>query len=255
MKKILSIILCIALIFAFAGCTEKRGTDLEEVQKAGKLVVGITDYAPMNYKIDGEWTGFDTEFATLFAKELGVEVEFVEIIWADRYTALDEYKIDCIWNAMTIMPMYQTNYSVSDPYVLCGQVLVMKADVVDNYENGYDVRKLKFALEKGSAGESCIVDREGFKNVVLKPTQQDALAAVAKGEADAAVVDVIIADMLVGKGKQFPQLAKGFDYSSEYCGVAFRKDSDLTEKLNEFMDEIRDEELIELANKYGLTLY
>lgn len=257
MKKFLALLISAIMVFSFVGCKKKqpRGTDLEEVKKAGKLVVGITNYEPMNYKVDGKWTGFDTEFAKLFAKELGVEVEFVEIKWADKYKALDEYKIDCIWNAMSIIEEYQVNYSVSNPYALCGQVLVMRADEVGNYETGYDIRKLRFAVEKGSAGAVCCMDREAFKNVTEVETQYKALEAVAAGEADATVIDIILADTVVGEGKKYPTLAKGFDYSSEVCGVGFRKDSDLTPKLNEFMEKIRDKELIELANKYGLTLY
>ncbi len=252
MKKILAVILCLLMVFSLTGC--KRGTDLEEVTKAKKIVIGVTDYEPINYKVNGEWTGFDTEFARLFAKELGVEAEFVEIKWSEKYTLLDEYEIDCIWNAMTIIPEYQVNYSVSNPYIYCSQILVMRADVVNNYENGYDVRKLKFAVEEGSSGDAC-VDREGLQNVKFVATQYDALDAVAKGEVDATVIDDILAEKVVGKGKKYSNLATGFDYSSEVSGVAFRKDSDLTEKFNKFLEKIKDNELTDLANKYGLTLF
>ena len=256
MKKLLALLLTAVLIFTFAGCKKKKEeqkTDLEKIKEKGKIVIGITDYEPMNYKVDGEWTGFDTEFAKLFAKELGVEAEFVEIIWSEKYDVLDKGKIDCIWNAMTIMPNYQVDYSVSDPYLQCGQILVMKADVVGNYDNVYEIRKMRFVVEKGSAGAACM-EREGFKDVKELETQYDALKAVSSGEADAAIIDMIFADTMLGEGKEFPDLARGFDYSNENCGVAFRKDSDLLEAFNGFLAEIKDDKLTELANKYGLTL-
>lgn len=251
MKKLLAVLLCVIMLFTFAGC--KRGTDLEEVMDAGKIVIGITDYEPLNYKVDGEWTGFDTELARLFAKKLGVKAEFVEIDWKDKYDLLDEYEIDCVWNGMTVIYEYQVNHTMSNPYIYCGQILVMQADVVDNYKNGYDVRKLKFAVEEGSAADACMF-REGYENVTKTLTQYDALDAVASGKADCAVVDNILATRLVGKGKKYENLSLGFDYSSETVAVGFRKDSDLAEKVNEFFEEIRDTDLIDLANKYGLTL-
>ena len=55
-------------------------SDLAYIQANGKLVVGITDFAPMDYQDEnGEWIGFDADMAKAFAKSLGVEAEFVEI--------------------------------------------------------------------------------------------------------------------------------------------------------------------------------
>ena len=79
MKKLLALLLILIMSLSLIGC--KRGSDLEEIKKANKIVVGITYYEPVNFKVNGEWTGFDTEFARLFAKELGVEIEFKEISW------------------------------------------------------------------------------------------------------------------------------------------------------------------------------
>lgn len=255
MKKFFSIALSLIMLFSFVGCGT-RGTDVEEIKKSGKLLVGITECEPMDYKENGEWTGFDAEFARLFAKEkLGVEVEFVEIIWKERYDRLKEYDIDCVWNGLTIDTEQQEaeGVSVSAPYVLNSQVLVMKEDRVADYENGLDVKDLAFAVEEGSAGDLC-VQREAYKNVTLVETQDKALELVNDGTADAAIIDITMADAVTGEGKKYSALGKGFSFSIEGYGVAFRKDSDLTDMLNKFIDEIRDDELWALAEKYGLTL-
>ncbi len=252
MKKLLAIILSLIMILLMCGC--ERGTDSEEVKDAGKLVVGVTVCEPMNYKVDGEWTGFDTEFAKLFAKDkLGVEVEFVEIDWSNRYNLLDEFEIDCIWNGMTVDKKQQAEYSVSNSYAKNSQILVMMADKVSNFENGYDVRNLLFATEKGSAGYLC-VKREGLDNVECK-TQHEALKSVSTKMADAAIVDYTLAQVVVGEGKTYSNLATGFPFSDETYGVCFRKNSDLTELVNEYINEHRDKELLELSKKYGLTLF
>ena len=239
------------MILSFAGCS--RGTDLEEVADNGELVIGIRNYKPVSYKENGEWTGFEVEFAKLFAKELGVKAKFVEIDWTQKYNLLEEYDIDCVWNLLTILPNYQTTITMSDGYCWSNQILVMKADVVDNYKNGYDVRKLKFVAADETSGDVCL-EREGYKYSSVVPTQTDALNAVKSGKADCAIVDEIFAKQYVGKG-EYSALATGFYYSEEGVAVGFRKDSDLAKKFKEFLSKVKDEELTDLANEYGITLY
>ena len=79
MKKFIALTLAVLLTLAcFAGCGKAEpATDLAAIKDKGKIVIGITDYAPMDYKDEnGNWTGFDAEFAQMFAKELGVDCEF-----------------------------------------------------------------------------------------------------------------------------------------------------------------------------------
>ena len=115
--------------------TAAAATDLSYIQDNGKLIVGITDYAPMDYKDEnGNWTGFDAEFAQLFAKELGVDCEFFVIAdWGKKFVELETKNIDAVWNGMTITDEAKLNASVSNPYVVNAQVLVMKADKIASY--------------------------------------------------------------------------------------------------------------------------
>ena len=181
MKKIIAMLLALMLVLTcFAACdsapaadqvgesdatsdvqtddsqtAENADSDLAFVQANGKLVVGITDYAPMDYKDEnGEWTGFDAEFAQLFAKDLGVECEFYVIAdWGKKFMELDTKQIDAVWNGMTITEEAKLNSNVSDPYVVNAQVLVMKADVIGNYADAASITGLTVAVENGSAGQ------------------------------------------------------------------------------------------------------
>ena len=125
MKKLLAMAMAILMVLScFTGCNANTDqTDSEYVKAKGKLVVGITDYEPMDYKDEnGEWTGFDAEFARLFAKELGVEVEFFVIAdWGKKVYELDSKNIDCIWNGMTINDELKSLTNCSDPYVFNAQ--------------------------------------------------------------------------------------------------------------------------------------
>ena len=231
-------------------------SDLADIQAKGKIVVGITDYAPMDYKDDnGEWTGFDAEFAQLFAEEIGVDCEFYVIAdWGKKFLELDTDMIDAVWNGMTITEEAQLNASVSDPYVVNAQVIVMKADVVADYADAASLADLTVAVENGSAGQTA-AEEAGITDIVLTQDQAGALMEVAAGTSDACVIDITMANAMTGEGTSYADLAPGIALTSEEYGVAFRKDSDITAAFNEFMAKIKaDGSLQALADKYQLTL-
>ena len=268
MKKFIAMLLAVLMIAAcFAGCqatptndetnndTQNTASDLAEITANGKIVVGITDYAPMDYKDEnGEWTGFDAEVARLFAEEIGVECEFFVIAdWGKKFMELETKSIDAVWNGMTITEEATSNASVSDPYVINAQVVVMKKDQVANYADAESMKELTVAVEEGSAGQD--VATEAGLTTISKQDQAGALMEVAAGTADACVIDITMANAMTGEGTDYADLAMGISLSSEEYGVAFRKGSDLTAKLNAFFDKLAaDGTLKQLAEKYELTL-
>jgi polar amino acid transport system substrate-binding protein len=257
MKKVICLILSVLMLATcFAGCGAKENSDLAAIKKAGKIVVGITDYAPMDYKDEnGEWTGFDAEFARLFAGELGVDCEFFVIPnWGTKFMELETKQIDAVWNGMTITEEALTNSSVSDPYVINAQVVVTKIDALEVYNSVEALSGLTIAVESGSAGETCANEIAGA-NVVPLQNQEAALMEVAAGTSDACIIDITMANAMTGDGTSYADLGYSLSLSEEEYGVSFRKDSDLTAKFNEFMIKLRDEgTLRDLAEKYNLTL-
>ena len=257
MKKIIVMLLALAMMLTcFTACGAKSDSDMANIKKAGKIVVGITDYAPMDYKDEnGEWTGFDAEFARLFADELGVDCEFFVIPnWGTKFMELETKQIDAVWNGMTISEEAKTNSSVSDPYVINAQVVVMNANVLANYESAENLAGLKIAVESGSAGETCANEIANV-NVFPLQNQEAALMEVAAGTSDACIIDITMANAMTGEGTSYADLGYTLRLSEEEYGVSFRKDSDLTQKFNEFMAKLKDEgTLQELAAKYNLTL-
>ena len=258
MKKMFVLFLALMMALScFTACGgAEKDSDLAAIQKNGKIVIGITDYAPMDYKDDnGEWTGFDAEFARLFAEELGVECEFFVISdWGKKFLELETKQIDAVWNGMTITEEATLNASVSAPYVVNAQVLVMKADVVGNYATPESIADLAVAVENGSAGQDAAA-AAGVKNLILVQDQGAALMEVAAGTSDACVIDITMANAMTGEGTSYADLTSGISLTSEEYGVAFRKESDLTAKFNTFMEKlIADGTLQALAEKYNLTL-
>ncbi len=172
-------------------------SDVDYIKANGKMIIGITDYEPMNYKDEqNEWTGFDTEFALAVCEKLGVTAEFIEIDWDNKFVALESKAIDCIWNGMTISEDVLNNTSCSVAYVKNAQVVVMKADAAADYADAESMAELSFAVESGSAGAAA-AEECGFENVVEVGTQTDALLEVTSGSCDACIIDLTMANAMV----------------------------------------------------------
>ena len=233
---------------------KSKTSDLAYVQKKGTLVIGMTEYPPMNYLDDnGEWTGFDTEFAYLVAEELGVEVKFVPIVWDTKWFSLKAKDIDCVWNGMTLDDTAKANASCTDPYVRNAQVVVVKDSMKDTYTDASTLKDCTVAVEVGSAGKSA-AEAAGLKFVEYT-AQSDALMAVESGKADACIIDITMANAMTGEGTGYSHLTSSFSLTEEVYAIACRQGSDLTEKINEIMaDLMKDGSLQKLADKYELTL-
>ena len=259
MKRVLVMLLAALMVLTcFAGCGASGKSDLKYIQDKGTMIVGITDYSPMDYKDEnGEWTGFDAELAQMVCEKLGVKCEFFVLAdWGKKFYELETKNIDAIWNGMTITEEVTLNTNCSAPYVVNAQVLVMKADVVGDYDSVESLAPLTFAVENGSAGQDAVVEAgipEG--QIIAVQDQAAALMEVAAGTSDACVIDITMANAMTGEGTSYADLASGISLTSEEYGIGFRKDSDVTAKVNEILDQLRaDGTMQALADKYNLTL-
>jgi len=252
MKKLLALLLALIMVLSFASCGKEQ-TDLEKIQDEGKIIVGITEYAPMDYKEGDKWVGFDAEFAEAVAKKLDVEVEFKVIDWDNKFLELSSGAIDCIWNGMTITDEVKKNTSCSKPYAKNEQVVVLNKEIAADYAEVDSVKELKFAVESGSAAESVAKDA-GYEYVAVK-AQSDALLEVESGSVDACIIDITMAASMTGEGTSYADLVQGVSLTKEEYGIGFRKGSDLTEKINGYIDEMKaDGTLTALSEKYGVAI-
>ncbi|MEE1015590.1 MAG: transporter substrate-binding domain-containing protein [Lachnospiraceae bacterium] len=211
-------------------------SDLAYVKEKGTLVVGITDFAPMDYKDEnGEWIGFDADMAKGFAEKLGVAVEFVEIDWDNKILELDGKTIDCVWNGMTLTDEVKSAMDCSNAYCNNAQIVIIPADKADDYQTVESLEGLSFAVEAGSAGEAAVTEL-GLDCTPVK-AQSDALMEVAAGTSDAAVIDSLMAAAMVGEGTGYDTLTYTVGLTTEEYGVGFRKGSDLAAELNAYFVE------------------
>ena len=241
---------------AAASAAETAASDLDYIKEKGKMVIGYTVYEPMNYTdADGNFTGFDTELATAVCEKLGVEPEFVEINWDTKVVELDAKSIDCIWNGMTLTDDIMANTATTKAYAKNAQVVVVKEGT--DYSSTADLVGKTVVAEAGSAGEAAIEGDENLAQAdyVSKSVQTDCLMEVAAGTADAAVLDLTLANAMIGEGTDYASLKIVDELNAEEYGVAFRKDSDAAAAVDAVFDELKaDGTMQALADKYGLAL-
>ena len=241
---------------AGSAASASADSDLAYIQGKGKMVIGYTVYAPMNYTDDeGNFTGFDTELATAVCEKLGVEPEFVEINWDTKVVELDAKSIDCIWNGMTLTEDIMANTATTKAYAKNAQVVVVKESTA--YTSTADLAGKTVVAEAGSAGEAAIQGDENLAKAdyVSKSVQTDCLMEVAAGTADAAVLDLTLANAMIGEGTDYASLKIVDELNAEEYGVAFRKGSDAAAVVDAAFDALKaDGTMQALAEKYELTL-
>ena len=251
MKKYIALLLALLVVLScFAGCSLKEKT----------IVVGYTNYAPMNYKDEnGKLVGFDTELAEAVFTKLGYKVLFQEIDWKAKYTDLNSGAIDCVWNGFTancaddedgIQRAEKVDFSYN--YMENRQVIVVKKG--SGIAAAADLNGKQGAAESGSAGESY---GNSFEGAAIKgfDVQTKCIFEVNSGTADFAVVDAQLAKSYVGKGDyQDLEIVDSLSSDVEFYAIGFKKGSALTAKVNEQLEALaKDGTIMALAEKYGVA--
>ena len=237
---------------AASAAEESTDSDVAYIQDKGTLIVGITDFAPMDYKDDnGEWIGFDADVARKVAESLDVDVEFVEIDWDNKILELENKSIDVVWNGMTLTPEVTSAMETTKAYCNNAQVVVVNADVADDYQDVDSLADLSVAVESGSAGEAAA--NENGLNAIAVKSQADAVMEVAAGTSDACIIDLLMAGAMVGEGTSYPDLTHTVELTTEEYGIGCRKGSDLAAYINEQLKALYDDgTLEEIGTEYGV---
>ena len=255
MKKLIALILAAIMLCALLASCGVSGSDLNTVKNNGKLVVGVTVYPPMDYIDDetGEWTGFDAELAQQFADSLGVNCQIVIINWGNKVAELNSNQIDLVWNGMTATDELGEKIDFSVPYAKNAQVVIVKKGTTMTAEG---LKDAKIAVETGSAGASVAEETVKATKINKVTAMVDALNEVLAGASDAAIIDLTMAESVIGKGNYAElEMVDGLRYGEEVFAVGMRKGSDLKEKLDAFLKEkYADGTMAKLLEKYQVVL-
>lgn len=261
MKKIFAVILALVMtvgaVFTMSSCAKEDGV----------LVCGVTPFPGFNEKdANGEWTiGFDTEFALAVGEIIGMKVKFQEIDWDQKYNELNSGAIDCIWNGFTANSTDENpsgkNVKRSDlvdfsyGYMLNQQCIVVRTDRLSEFTSVESLKGKTACAEGGSAGATyakTVTDEEKVNDKAR--AQKDALLEVKSGASDFAVVDILLAKNLCGKGDNTNiAIVESIVLDHEIYAIGFKKNSELTDKVNAAIKQLEESgELKKLAEKYNL---
>lgn len=262
-KKLIALLTTVFCLTALTACGQTADTgaatdsDLSYVQGNGKLVIGITEYEPMNYYENDELTGFDTEFAIAVCEKLGVTPEFQIIDWDMKETELKSKNIDCIWNGLTVTEERRANMDFSDAYLTNKQCVVINSEDAETYVDAASLSSALLTAEGGSAGETAITTNADLSaaSYTASNSQADCLLALKAGNYDAIVIDYTLATASVGSGDyENMQIVDSIDLEDELYAIGFRVGSDITPEVNSIIAELKaDGTLAALAEKYDMT--
>ena len=238
---------------AAAGATAEAADDSANITK---LTVGFDqEYPPYGFVgDDGQFTGFDLDLAAEVCKRNSWEVEYEPIDWDAKDSLLNSGEITCIWNGFTLEGR-EDDYTFSDPYMLNGQVVVVKKD--SGISSLADL-----------AGKNVITQTDSAALEVLQGDKADLAATFAaldtigdyntafmqleSGAVDAVACDLSIAEyQLSAKPDAYAKLDE--DLSTENYAVGFKKGSQaLADKVTETLKAMDADGFVkELCDKYS----
>jgi polar amino acid transport system substrate-binding protein len=257
MKKALSLILVVVLAAAsLIGCA-KKDDDWSYIKAKGELVIGYTDYEPMNFTDkEGKLVGFDTEYAEAVCAKLGIKPKFVLINWDTKEVDLKAKTIDCIWNGLTVTEERKANMAFTNSYIRNEQVVVIRTADASKYTDKASLKGANLVAETESAGQSAIEKDLSDAKFTAVDSQAKALLEVKAGTADAAVIDATMASSMTGAGTDYADLTviTSMNLTAEEYAIGFRLNSTLVAQVNKITaDLIKDGTLPKIADKYELS--
>ncbi len=258
MKKVLALLLTAMMLVLSVACAAPAATgddDWEYIQSKGTLVIGYTEYAPMNYTENGTLIGFDTEFAEAVCAKLNLKPEFVEIDWDTKELELAGKKIDCIWNGLTVTEERKANMDFTTSYLKNQQVVVIRTEDAAKYPDATSLAGAVVVAEAGSAGAAAIAANLTDSEFIEVQAQSDALLEVKTGKAAAAVIDLTMAKAMTGEGTDYSDLSIApIDMMDEEYAIGFRVGSSAKAKVDEAIAALTaDGTIATIAEKYDLT--
>ncbi len=261
MKKLVALVLAVAMCAVMLTGCNKNKEDWAYIQDKGTMVMGITLYEPMNYyDEEGKLTGFDTEFAEAVCAELGVTPVFQEIEWDQKEVELKSKTIDCIWNGLTITEERKANMAFSTPYVENKQVVIIRKADASKFTGLETLTGIKITAENGSAGADAIAADDTLKTneFIGVSAQKDALLEVKAGTCDACVIDYVMAKSVITDETDYADLmmVEGVELAIEEYAIGLRlEDAETLQKINDAILTVKASgKLQELADKYGVNI-
>lgn len=250
MKK-LSIFLVAAMVLVLSACgTQKSDQGDKEATasgsenalvKEGSLTFAMTgQYPPLNFKKDGNLTGFDVEIGTEIAKRMGLEANPVTNPWETIIQGLKANKYDAIIGSMTATPERDKQIDFTEPYYLSGaQIFVAENNT--EIQSKEDLKGKTIGVIQASTWKEIAETLTSPDKVKGYPVDVNALQDLALGRLDAVITDKIVGvNAKNEKGLKIDSIGDLLNEDRVSIGVT-EGNKDLAEKINEALQSMIDD--------------
>lgn len=255
MKKLLSLLLAVGIIFSCAACGNANKFEpssdesLNKVQKSGKLVLGLDNaFPPMGY-VDtktGELIGFDIDLAKEVCKRLNIELKPQPIDWKSKTSELNNGNVDCLWNGFSKTPEREKELNLSTPYMKNEQVILIKTDA--DFKGLKSLAGKTIGVQSDSSADAALNENKEFKDTLKSVVQIDdyskAVLELQNGTIDAIAIDEVVARFYLANNPGAYKMleeedGKSSSLATEDYIIGFRKaDNALKTKIEETLKEM-----------------
>ncbi|MEA2001428.1 MAG: transporter substrate-binding domain-containing protein [Actinomycetota bacterium] len=187
-----AVVMAVALIAsACGGDDEVSGSDLTLVSSGTLTLCTDSPYPPMEFEVDGEFTGFDIELMRAIAGELGLDLVVINSGFDPITSGLAMEAGDCDIAAasITINDEREENIDFSDPYFTADQSLLVSLAAGVSDLAGFAGRNL--GVQTGTTGEAYANEQAPDANVISFENPGDLFTALAAGEIDGVLQDIV----------------------------------------------------------------
>jgi len=257
MKKVLAIVLAVAMVFCFAACGKKEEAKKEEAGlktvQSGKLIMGTNAaFPPYEFISDADGktiVGIDAEIAEMIAKELGLELVIEDMEFSSIISAVQSGKIDIGLAGMTVTEERLKNVNFSSTYATGVQVVIVP-ETGSKVASIDDLANVKIGVQESTTGHIYCEGDYGAENVIAYSTGVLAVQALVSGQVDCVVIDNEPAKAFVASNKGLTIL--GTEYVTEDYAAAISKDNaQLLTEFNKVLDaKIKDGTVQKIIDKY-----
>ena len=227
------------------GCVASQTTTItSDVPGQPLLNVGITTNAPpMAYRENGKITGLETEFAQGIAEYSKRNLRFVELKWEDQLPALLSGKIDIIMSAMTITQARKYRISFTDPYMVTGQVSLVRLAEYNRFSDGFTALlspTVRVGMVKATTGEFLVTKNKAKGKMIKYNRAEQGVQGLLDNKIDAFVYDLPMNFYFGAKYTDQGLTPVTVPMSREYIAWGIRKnDGELLAQANSYLQSVK----------------
>jgi len=242
-RSIVPVALVLALVVAVAGCGGGGGGEGGGGGGETETITVASDiaYPPFESTKNGKSVGFDIDLMREIGKRAGFKPEFQNVTFDGIIPGLGNNLYDAAISAMTITEEREQQIDFSDPYFNADQSLLVLSD--SDIKSTEDLADATVGVQIGTTGA---MKAEEFQSegtvgeVRTFDTVEDAFAALENGQVDAVINDLPVSQDRANQSDGRLEVVETIPTGEQY-GIAFPKDSELVDPVNEALAEIKED--------------